>query len=220
MDLLLFLGGEFLKKMTDLSVSEEERESLRYELAAYLEEETGAAANIVEAFNRLDSDELSSFARETALWYLDWVTQERHDLARHVEPGSLSTLWSTFNEPVVRTRAVEALIGIEQVRQVHHSRSEVINLVRLALGLRDERVLEDRERRPSAEAINVTSQIVDTLLTEQSPFALRVLGESLTRMPTSYRLHFQEEIETRVTVLGEARAQELLAAIRGEDRSE
>ncbi len=218
MDLVLFLGGEFLKKMTDPSVSDEERESFRYELAAYFSQESESAASIVEAFNRLDSEDLSTFGRDTALWYLDWVTQEIPGLAKQVEPRSIGEMWSVYNEPVVRTRAVEALVGIEQLREVPPQRSEIIKLFRLALNLRDEP--EDRDRRPSLEALNVTGQIVDTLLTEQSPFALNILGIVLPQMPSRYRLHFQGEIEKRVSMLGKARAEELLAAIRGGPRSE
>jgi hypothetical protein len=228
MDFLLFLGSEFLRRMTDPSVGDEEKQSFRYELAAYLNEEQGAAVSLVNAFNRLDFDEASAFSRETVLWYLDWVTRERNDLTGYVEPRSISILWSAFNEPVVRTRAVEALVEIEGLRDVRPAGSEIINIIRLAFGVRGDEVFRDsdfprlslRDNEPSPDAVSVVSQVIDTLLTEQSSFALRVLGESISQMPGQYRQHFHEEIRARLSALGRARAKELLAVIGVEGEPE
>jgi hypothetical protein len=219
MDPLLFLGSEFLKKMTDPTAGEEDRESLRYEFATYFAEEDEGSVSLVNAFNRLDFDELSTFARETALWYLDWVTRDRHELAGHVEPRALGVLWSAFNEPVVRARAVEAVVVVEEVREVRPARSEVINIIRLALGLQLEQSVEETDRLPTPEEIAVGGQVVDTLLTEQSPHSLRILGEAMARIPLPYRQHFQAEIDDRLANLGEVRAQQVRAIIY-EDRRE
>lgn len=218
MDIVLFLGSEFLKRMTDPTVSAEERESLRYELSAYLEQEEGAGAAIVDAFNRLDFEESLTFDREAIVWYLDWVTMERRELTRRVEPASVARLWSAFNEPVVRTRAVEVLVDVESLREVRPSQSQIITLVQRVLGRGDESDFEDSPLAPDVESI--LSQIVNTLLTDQRPFGLRVLGESLEHMPHRYRQRLEEEVEGRLATLGEARARALREAIRTEGRRE
>jgi hypothetical protein len=220
MDILLFLGSEFLKRMTNPTVSAEERESLHYELSAYLEREQGGAAIIVDAFNRLDFEEALSFDRETILWYLDWVTMEQRELTRRVEPASIAGLWSAFNEPVVRTRAVEVLIDVESLRDVRPSQSQIINLVQRALGRGDESVGEATDTLPAPDVQSVLSQIVNTLLTDQRPFGLRVLGQSLEHMPYRYRQRLEEEVEGRLATLGEARAGALREAIRTDRRRE
>jgi hypothetical protein len=219
MEPLLFLGASFLEAMTDPTVSDEESEAYRHELAAYLETEEGGqlAFQIVAAFNRLDFDDLLTFPRHTILWYLDWVTRERPELTRQTEPRSISLIWSAFNEPIVRTRAIEALVDVEGRREVRPAESEITGIVRQALGQREGIGPERRGRQErEEEQFTLARQIVYTLLTEQSNFALSTLGVILEGLPIPFREAFRAEIQDLVPQLGESRSHQILGRIYGD----
>src|SRR5713226_7700025 len=99
MDPLLFLGNEFLRKMSDPALPEEEREAYRAEFSAYLQTEAGSSATVqlLLAFNKLDREDLQTFSRDTILWYLDWTSGLDPEQIREMDPELLAVIWSTFN---------------------------------------------------------------------------------------------------------------------------
>lgn len=212
MEPLLFLGSEFLRKMTDSTLPEEDREAVRAEFAAYLETEEGSAAapQLIKAFNTLDIEDLRTFPSDTLLWYLDWISSLDSHLLGIVEPATVAKIWHAFNDEVLRARAIEVLVITEPLRETKPSDSQVLNILRLVAPFQEDRVI-------TAEATELGLQVVDSLLTEQSDFALRVLRSSLDHSRGEFRSRWTAHIEDRLTQLGPLRAQNLRDLIFGKE---
>lgn len=221
MNPLLFLGSDFLQQMTAPGASSDERESRSYGLAVYLDREEGASAAsaIVQAFNELDVDDALTLDRNVVLWYLDWLTLERPDLLADVDPAALVTLWSAFNEPVVRTRTLESLIDLESTRQLRPERSSVLQIVALARGgVERPMVVSDDFAEPRDVSTDLVNQIVVTLLTDQRHFSLQVLGTALAQLPLDEREIADERINELLPTLGEERAAFIRSTINSQRR--
>jgi hypothetical protein len=221
MNPLLFLGSDFLQRMTAPDASADERESRSYGLAAYLDREGGlsAASAIVKAFNELNVDDALTLDRNVVLWYLDWLTLERPDLQSDVDAAALVTLWSAFNEPVVRTRVLESLIDLESTRDVRPEHSSVLRIVALARGGGERPMsLSDDFVEPRDVSTDLLSQIVVTLLTDQRPFSLRVLGTALAELPQHEREIADESINELLPTLGVERAAFIRSTIDSQRR--
>src|SRR5882762_5767270 len=114
MNPLLFLGREFLNKMTGPDVPAEEREAYRDSLAVYSGSEEGAAtpALLIRSFNDLKPDEYEGFTPDAMLWLVDWIaSQENPELAGVLSPAVFQSIFTAFEEPHVRLRVVE--VGVQ-----------------------------------------------------------------------------------------------------------
>jgi hypothetical protein len=119
MDPLLFLGREFLYKMSGSEIEAEEREAYRDSLAAYSESEEGRATPrlLIHSFNRLVEEEYGGFAPETMLWFMDWIaSQEDEELTSSLERGVFRNIWTAFDEAPVRMRVLEVALLWESGR--------------------------------------------------------------------------------------------------------
>jgi hypothetical protein len=119
MDAILFLGREFLHKMTGSDVDPEERESYRDSLAAFSESEDGRPAPglLIRSFNRLRDEEYAAFPQETMLWFLDWIaSQENEELAASLDRAVFRRIWTAFDDEPVRLRVIEVALQWEAVR--------------------------------------------------------------------------------------------------------
>jgi hypothetical protein len=121
MNPLLFLGREFLHKMTAPDVPAEEREAYRDSLAVYSGSQEGAAtpALLIRSFNDLEPDEYEGFTPDAMLWFVDWIaSQQNPDLAGVLSPAVFQNIFTAFQEPHVRLRVVEVAIQWEEARRV------------------------------------------------------------------------------------------------------
>lgn len=119
MDPLLFLGREFLHKMSGSEIEAGEREAYRDSFAVYSESEEGRATPrlLIRSFNRLAAEEYSEFAPETLLWFLDWIaSQQDEELTGSLEGGVFQNIWTAFDEAPLRLRVVEVALQLEAGR--------------------------------------------------------------------------------------------------------
>jgi hypothetical protein len=119
MDAILFLGREFLHKMTGSDVDPEEREAYRDSLAAFSESEDGRPTPglLIRSFNRLGDEEYAAFPQETMLWFLDWIaSQENEELAASLDRAVFRRIWAAFDDPPVRLRVIEVALQWEAER--------------------------------------------------------------------------------------------------------
>jgi hypothetical protein len=216
MDAFLFLSSEYLRRMTDPAVSSEEQEDIRSTLTSFLHGDEGRRGEkqLVEAFNSLKPEELRGFLMETLTWFLDWVTQQRPEMTQAVEPTFLEILWLTFDDEVVRTRTIEVIVQSEEARQVRPQRSSIVNLARAGL-----HVEEGEEHLVSEAALEAQRGIIDTLLTEQGYYSLRLLRDCATSdlLPPRIRQFWLKHIYSRLEELGEEDGQELRRRIFPKD---
>lgn len=121
MDPLLYLGREFLHKMTGSDVAAEDREAYRDSLAVYSGSEDGAETPflLIRSFNRLAPDEYEGFTSEAMLWFVDWIASlENAELAGALEAAVFQNIFAAFEEPHVRLRVVEVALLWEEARRV------------------------------------------------------------------------------------------------------
>jgi len=216
MDPLLFLGSEYLRKMTDPTISEEEREDYRAELAAYLSTEEGRplSTELVRAFNKLDLDDLRALPKETLNWYMDWLSSNQPALIEGATTESLAHIWWVHSDEVIRARAIELILMIESAREMNPAESSVLGITRrLAFPEEESGEVQREQVGPPRANVEIAVQMVDTLLTERTPFALRVLRNLLKLMPAEFGGHLNEHIRARAGELGQRDASELLHQI-------
>lgn len=135
MNPLLFLGREFLNKMTGPDVPAEEREAYRDSLAVYSGSEEGAAtpALLIRSFNDLKPDEYEGFAPDAMLWFVDWIaSQENPELAGILMPAVFQSIFTAFEEPHVRLRVVEVAVQWEEARGVQPESSILRSIYEIA----------------------------------------------------------------------------------------
>jgi hypothetical protein len=222
MDPLLFLGSEYLRKMTDPTISEEEREDYRAELAAYLSTEEGGnlSVQLVRAFNKLDLDELLTLPKQTVNWYMDWLGSSRPALMEGATTESLAHIWWAYSDEVIRTRAIELILMLESAREGNPAESRILSIARRLVHAEEwpPEGQRELEGRPAGD-FEMTLQIVDTLLTERSTFSLRVLGSLLRITPAGLGTRLSEHVKLKAAELGERSASDLLGQVfrRGEE---
>jgi hypothetical protein len=135
MNPLLFLGREFLNKMTRPDVPAEEREAYRDALAVYSGSEEGAAtpALLIRSFNDLKPDEYEGFTPDAMLWFVDWIaSQEDPELAGLLRPAVFQNIFTAFEEPHVRLRVVEVAVQWEEARGLQPESSILRNIHEIA----------------------------------------------------------------------------------------
>ncbi len=135
MNPLLFLGREFLNKMTGPDVPAEEREAYRDSLAVYSGSEEGAAtpALLIRSFNDLKPDEYEGFTPDAMLWLVDWIaSQENPELAGVLRPAVFQSIFTAFEEPHVRLRVVEVGVQWEEARGVQPESSILLSIYEIA----------------------------------------------------------------------------------------
>lgn len=121
MNPLLFLGREFLHKMSGPDVPAEEREAYRDSLAVYSGSAEGAAtpALLIRSFNDLQPDEYEDLTPDAMLWFVDWIASlENPELAGVLNPAVFRNIFTAFQEPHVRLRVVEVAVQWEEARGV------------------------------------------------------------------------------------------------------
>ena len=119
MDPLLFLGREYLHKMTGSEIDAEEREAYRDALAVYSESADGLAIPhlLIASFNNLREEEYKAFSPETMLWFIDWIaSQENDELTSGLEGRVFRNIWAAFEEAPVRMRVLEVALHLESGR--------------------------------------------------------------------------------------------------------
>ena len=119
MDPLLFLGREFLRKLSSPEIEAEEREAYRDSLAVYSESEEGRATPrlLIRSFNALAPEEYGGFAPETMLWFVDWIaSQSDEELTGALEREVLRNIWRAFEEAPIRMRVLEVVLQLEAGR--------------------------------------------------------------------------------------------------------
>jgi predicted DNA-binding transcriptional regulator YafY len=119
MNPLLFLGREFLHKMSGAEIEAEEREAYRDALAVYSESEDGRATPrlLIASFNDLREEEYRAFSAEMLLWFIDWVASlEDGELTASLEGQVLRNIWAAFDEAPVRMRVLEVALQLESGR--------------------------------------------------------------------------------------------------------
>jgi hypothetical protein len=119
MDPLLFLGREFLHRMSGSAIEAEEREAYRESLAVYSESEEGRATPmlLVRSFNRLAAEEYGGFAPETMLWFMDWIASlEEEELIGSLDRAVVRNIWMAFDLAPVRLRVLEVALQLESGR--------------------------------------------------------------------------------------------------------
>lgn len=210
MNPLLFLGSEYLFRMTDPAVPEEEQESYRAGLAAYLASEEGQSlsADLVRTFNEFEDspEDITVFPRDAILWYVDWLTHQEPQLLVKVNPTVLDSVWQSYDEELLRTRTIELTLLVESMQERKPEESHVVMIFN--------RVQESEEvEQVGPKGYLKELGIVDTLLTERSPFALRVLQSCLKHSRFQLREQLQLHIRNRANQLGPEEASELLAEI-------
>ncbi len=135
MDPLLFLGREFLNKMTGPDVPAEEQEAYRDSLAVYSGSEEGAEtpALLIRSFNNLKPDEYEGFTPDAMLWFVDWIaSQENLELAGVLRPEVFQNIFTAFEEPHVRLRVVEVGVQWEEAQGVQPESSILRSIYEIA----------------------------------------------------------------------------------------
>jgi hypothetical protein len=210
MNPLLFLGSEYLFRMTDPTIPEEEQESYRAGLAAYLASEDGQnlSADLVRAFNEFEDspEEITIFPRDTILWYLDWLTHQEAGLLVKVSPTVLESVWQSYDEELLRTRTIELTLLVESLQERKPEESHVAMIFNRVQG-------SEEVDQVSSRGYSTELAIVDALLTERSTFALRVLQSCLRHSSFQVREQLQLHIRNRANQLGPEEALELLAQV-------
>jgi len=132
---LLFLGREFLNKMTGPDVPAEEREAYRDSLAVYSGSDEGAAtpALLISSFNDLKPHDYEGFTPDAILWFVDWIaSQENPEQAAVLRPAVFQSIFTAFEEPHVRLRVVEVALQWEEARGVRPESSVLRSIYEIA----------------------------------------------------------------------------------------
>ena len=135
MNPLLFLGREFLNKMTGPDVPAEEREAYRDSLAVYSGSDEGAAtpALLISSFNDLKPHDYEGFTPDAILWFVDWIaSQENPEQAAVLRPAVFQSIFTAFEEPHVRLRVVEVALQWEEARGVRPESSVLRSIYEIA----------------------------------------------------------------------------------------
>lgn len=135
MNPLLFLGREFLNKMTGPDVPAEEREAYRDSLAVYSGSDEGAAtpALLISSFNDLKPHDYEGFTPDAILWFVDWIaSQENPEQAAVLRPAVFQSIFTAFEEPHVRLRVVEVAVQWEEARGVRPESSVLRSIYEIA----------------------------------------------------------------------------------------
>jgi hypothetical protein len=201
MDALLFLGREYLAKMTSTNLTSEEREDYQHAFAAYTttEEGIGLSPQLVRAFNRLSVQDILSLSPEILLWYLDWLDSQTDSVIAAVDGSSLARVWFAFPDQLLRTRTMNFLLQLDLHRQNSPPNSAIAIIHRHFLDAMEERRLPE-EQMPSLDLF-IEILLTDAILAREGAFARQVLRYCLSNQPEALLSASLASIEKRLSEL-------------------
>jgi hypothetical protein len=208
----IFLAAELIRKMTDVALSQEEREAFlwKFEIYASSEQSEQACRDLVHGFSSLDDEEIRSFSSDALIWYVDWL-HTRIDLTDSGALQGLLRIWQYCQDATLRTRTIGVLLRADLGQERPAAESFVVTLFQ-------REVMQDNEQRPNPYVVN---GFLETLLTEAIPmdegrFARAVLGECLRRLRPRTQGEYEQHVWARLQELGEETAHRYMDEILGE----
>jgi hypothetical protein len=212
-DALLFLGIEYLRKMTASDLTAEERENYQQAFAAFITTEEGldVPLQLVRAFNRLSVEETLSLSMDVLLWYLDWLGAQTDSIQDSVDGNSLARLWFAFPDQLFRTRSLNLLLQFDLQKESSPSESMAATIHRHYMNTAAEKQLPEDQQ--SSINLFIDILLTDAILPREGTFARKVLRYCLADQPDQLITASLANIQQRLDELTPGEANSLRAEI-------
>lgn len=209
MDALLFLGVEYLVKMTDTHLTTDARETYGEALAAYSRSDAGfdITLRLVQAFNGVTDSDVLRISVDVWLWYLDWVFTQERSVVDEVDANLLNRVWFNIPDALLRSRVVASMLQLDSSRGTDATEAATVRVQLHYSAMMAEGTIDEAGR--SSVFLLLDILLTEALLFRGSSYVTRVLRRCLSVQPEDLRNESLSHIDEQLQQLSDSEAEAL-----------